>query len=626
MLLGADARADLKEDIDKAVERGVDALRQMQTGNGTWTHNEIGATALAGLTLLECGVKPDDKAVQKAAGAVREAGVKLTHTYSLSLSILFLDRLGDPEDIPLIESMTVRLLAGQTASGGWSYHCPDVSPAEVKRLTDHLRQRNELVGRRELPKEGRVTPKDDKDGKEKTEPRRTAKDLPKEIQDQLALINRQRPGPGGEGHDGSDNSNTQFASLALWVAHRYGLPVEPALDRIGGRFRASQNGDGGWDYHFHLGGERHGHSTATMTAAGLLGLAVAHGAAADMAEQAEKDAKGGKEGKGKPKAPDIAKDVHLKAGLVALGSSIDHPAAKRKAMGGPGGAPQIGGKAYYFLWSLERVAVILGLDTVGGKDWYTWGAEVLLANQQRDGTWSGEYGANIDTCFALLFLKRSNLARDLTGHLRGKLEDPSRTVLKAGGVGGDALTGGTPGGLKPALDPKDPKESKETARPAPRTPEEAAVAKLTDELVQAPPGKEDQVLETLRDGKGAKYTEALAGAIPQLEGNLKRKAREALADRLSRMKDDTLGKYLKDDLPEIRRAAAVACGMKETKAHVSTLIEMLRDPEPVVVRGAHAALKALSGQDFGPATGADDAEIKKAVAAWQSWWEKQKKE
>ena len=69
-----------------------------------------------------------------------------------------------------------------------------------------------------------------------------------------------------------------------------------------------------------------------------------------------------------------------------------------------------------------------------------------------------------------------------------------------------------------------------------------------------------------------------------------------------------------------------AIGMKETKAHVSTLIEMLRDPEPVVVRGAHAALKALSGQDFGPATGADDAEIKKAVAAWQSWWEKQKKE
>src|SRR5262249_51713663 len=152
-------------------------------------------------------------------------------------------------------------------------------------------------------------------------------------------------------------SNTQFASLALWVAHRYGLPVEPALDRIGGRFRASQNGDGGWDYHFHLGGEPHRHSTATMTAAGLLGLAGERGAAADMAEQAEKDAKGGKEGKGKPKAPDIAKDVNLKAGLVALGSSIDHPAAKRKAMGGPGGAPQIGGKAYYFLWSLERVAV-----------------------------------------------------------------------------------------------------------------------------------------------------------------------------------------------------------------------------------------------------------------------------
>ncbi len=112
-----------KAAIDNAVERGVAALRRLQAPDGTWPHKEIGATALAGLTLLECGAGPQDVAVQRAADAVRSAGVSTTYTYSISLCLLFLDRLGDPADVPLIESLVVRLLAGQNAAGGWSYAC-----------------------------------------------------------------------------------------------------------------------------------------------------------------------------------------------------------------------------------------------------------------------------------------------------------------------------------------------------------------------------------------------------------------------------------------------------------------------------------------------------------------------
>ena len=199
--------------IDRAIDSGVKALRSMQEEDGTWPHREIGATALAGLTLLECGAKPADRAVVRAADAVRKASPTLTYNYSICLAILFFDRLGNPNDIPMIESLTVRLLAGQTSSGGWSYRCPMISDSEVRRLQGLPAGRNDLNGSRDMPKPGAV--------------RRSAKDLPREIQQQLSMIQRM----GGTGLEmGSDNSNTQFATLALWVARRHGLPVESALE------------------------------------------------------------------------------------------------------------------------------------------------------------------------------------------------------------------------------------------------------------------------------------------------------------------------------------------------------------------------------------------------------------
>src|SRR5436190_874173 len=92
-------------EIKQAVNRGVQYLKGIQREDGTWAyvsqdrqfrlrdpHDEVGATALAGMTLLECGVPGGDPVVEKAAAAVRQASIGLTHTYSLSLGIMFLDR------------------------------------------------------------------------------------------------------------------------------------------------------------------------------------------------------------------------------------------------------------------------------------------------------------------------------------------------------------------------------------------------------------------------------------------------------------------------------------------------------------------------------------------------------
>src|SRR5262249_47786586 len=107
-------------------------------------------------------------------------------------------------------------------------------------------------------------------------------------------------------------------------------------------------------------------------------------------------------------------------------------------------------KGFYFLWSLERVAMAYGLDTIGGHDWYTWGSQLLIANQGQDGSWQGQYPeGGADTAFSLLFLKHANLAGDLTNLLRGRTRDPGSRELKAGGVGGASLLKDKPSGTKP---------------------------------------------------------------------------------------------------------------------------------------------------------------------------------
>src|SRR5205807_5265577 len=130
-------------------------LKKIQQEDGTWPRqgerggHQIGATALAGWTLLECGEDPNSPAVQKAAQVVRKASVGLTYNYAICLTILFLDKLGDPDDGDLIDSLAVRLLAGQTRKGGWVYACPAPPQEEINRLDALIRKRPE---RRELTK------------------------------------------------------------------------------------------------------------------------------------------------------------------------------------------------------------------------------------------------------------------------------------------------------------------------------------------------------------------------------------------------------------------------------------------------------------------------------------------
>jgi len=428
------------EPINRAIDRGVAYLKTSLSGNPPAPANPRSfaafanvansrATALAGLALLECGVPVDDAiswmiASQVRAGARRGgrdeldariirpgAGSRsaasrqprgavplLQITYDVSIAIWFLDRLGEADDRDLICSLALQLIAAQTANGGWTYPCPQLSEAEEQRLWKMLQEPPPSDPPAGVPPAVRFQP-----------------DKP------LTFV---------AGND--DNSLTQFAILGLWAARKHGVPVERCLSMVEQRFRMSQQSNGCWGY---VGpGVQAGPSLFglkrvlpimrpdSMTCAGLLGLAVGRG----LGDRSRPGAS--------------AQDPAVKKALLYLAHSVGKkapatPAAARFGLESPGrllGARSLGD--LYYLWSLERMAVVYGLPTIAGVDWYAWGSSLLLASQNDDGSWIDTYPGMVDTSFALLFLKRANVVKDLTKRLEmlGQTKDVSADEIRKG--------------------------------------------------------------------------------------------------------------------------------------------------------------------------------------------------
>jgi hypothetical protein len=343
----------LPERINRAIDRGVEYLRKHHNGHDQY-RNYLG---LLGLTLLECGVPGSDPAVRQIAGWLRTRENDLANTYELALAILFFDRLEDPRDKPLIRTFGQRLLNGQLDCGAWTYSCPVNSkprPGSLPMPPARGPQGPQIISWKYS------TP------------------LNKPVR---------RPRPVFQG----DNSNTQFAILGLWVAQRYGVSARGALLATEQCFRAIQLKDGSWSYHANQVVYRD-----SMTCAGLMSLAMRHGMISGQGRDI------------RPDQPASVSDRAVTQALDFLGLSIDKVTLSGGRITGVEARDPL-----YFLWSLERMAMIYDLRTLGEKEWYPWAARMLVDVQQSDGSWHAPYEAPIGTCFALLVLRRSNLARDL---------------------------------------------------------------------------------------------------------------------------------------------------------------------------------------------------------------------
>jgi hypothetical protein len=428
-----------QEKVNRTIERGVQWLKKNEE-QATRRKERLGLTALPALTLLECGVPPDDIHIQKALHHIRQAIPTLNQTYDLSLAILFLDRLGDPADKKRIQTCALRLAAGQMASGGWTYDCPLLSPAQEEDLLTVMRARRprdtmdlfvggkdgsappgflardasglldkgangDPSGDSKLLPEGGVFPLEETANGKPLEKARPSPEAAKRAFNHLSIPLRKIPSLQApkQAHnlprrDNSDNSNTQFAILGMLAASRHDLPLERVGALIVHRFHRSQVADGRWNYHF-SSPARAADLRPAMTGAGLLGLAVQYGLAADQAQPS-----------GKPRHID---DPAVEKGFHYLAQFIGKPIGWRKT--------RVKNREpinLYLLWTVERCGVLYNRRHIEGKDWYSWGVELLLDHQNADGSWAlgNYYGSQpvTDTSFALLFLKRANLAKELT--------------------------------------------------------------------------------------------------------------------------------------------------------------------------------------------------------------------
>jgi hypothetical protein len=424
----------LPPEVNQAIDRGVEFLTKLQREDGSWPYELKGVTPLAAWTLLECGVSPNDPRITKAADNTRSWILTSNRTYEIALAILFFDKLGDPEDEPLIEVLALQLLAGQGPLHGWSYMCPQIADRDMKRLQEHF-AKVKSAGPRKLP--------------EKSSPaQRDSSLVHKDVMNDAEAINRTKI-DNKNATEGADNSNTQFAMLALWVARRHGMPVDRALQRVEIRFRGSQQAkSGGWGY---TSPPNSGPAplmpnppTAAMTCCGLIGLALGNGVTPAKSKI------------------DLNKDPAVKAALYVVSANLGDTGQDRDKLVLPSG-----GKTYYYLWTLERMAVIYGFSTIGDKDWYKWGTELLLANQHKDGSWQGEFPfGGADTCFALLFLKKANVAVDLTAKVGYQVKDPGKVPAKLLDLIGTEV--------KPGVDMKKdgPKKNDPEPQPGPEPREE----------------------------------------------------------------------------------------------------------------------------------------------------------
>jgi VWFA-related protein len=194
-----------------------------------------------------------------------------------------------------------------------------------------------------------------------------------------------------------DHSNTQFALLGVWAAGRHGFDSDEGLESIDGHFRSCQLEDGRWGYRVGMPGSN------AMSCAGLMGLAMA-AARPSLAERQTARSRG----------TALAADPAFTRALHAVAQD-----AQRAGLD----------SEIYYLWSLERVCVALGLRSLEGFDWYARGSRILLDRQQADGGWPPDrWGRLPNTCLALLFLRKANLAFELDRVLR--LPDVAGQVVR----------------------------------------------------------------------------------------------------------------------------------------------------------------------------------------------------
>ncbi|HEY6563192.1 MAG TPA: DUF4159 domain-containing protein, partial [Pirellulaceae bacterium] len=192
-----------------------------------------------------------------------------------------------------------------------------------------------------------------------------------------------------EGSGRPDNSNSQFALLALHEAQQSGVIVSPSVwEAARSYWRKQQHPNGGWSY-------RDEQRSGSMTCAGIASLIITenHLQRSDSMVLNDRVLCCGAG----------AEDAAVELGLqwLARNFSVSRNPLEESS---PGGAYH-----HYYLYGLERVGRMSGRRFIGRHDWYREGAQLLLRQQDRfDGSWTSSFlpQKEVSTAMALLFLAK----------------------------------------------------------------------------------------------------------------------------------------------------------------------------------------------------------------------------
>ena len=185
-----------------------------------------------------------------------------------------------------------------------------------------------------------------------------------------------------------DNSNSQFALLGLYEAHRIGVPVSDKTWRMALEYwHRWQNDDGAWGYN-HMSRQGSG----SMTCAGISSVVIA----SSVLNRGDADFVGNRVKCCVEHKPD---------------PSVEKAVAWLEAHFAVHTNPGNGNWLLYYLYGLERAGRMTNRRFIGQHDWYREGAEMLVSTQARfDGFWKGLGGfedePHVATSFALLFLAK----------------------------------------------------------------------------------------------------------------------------------------------------------------------------------------------------------------------------
>jgi len=390
------------KEIDATIDRGVAWILEQQQSSGRWKSfeddrgaiYELGMQSLCLLTCVKGGVPFDHPKMVKgfrALSSIYETQKNNLGTYEVGLTLMLLDAKNSEQ---------LRRFSGQKDKKKRKLGSAELALAKELALWLQLKQKPEGMWRY----------------------------------------------PSG----GIDLSNTQYAALGLWSAHRLGIRVDKGVvrrmmeavlqkqqtegttrvpfyvdpERVlkrkdGERTSSSSIVAAGWRYNPPEEVKRGGKKitipypySGSMTTAGIAVLAVGR----DILTAADS-------------WNDKVMDGKVRR---AMWSGLGWLQANWDVWDNPG---QNGSWIFYWLYGLERAAQLCGVDYVGLRDWYVEGATRLMEDQRKDGSWPLKprskrpdsenerwQSDQVDTCFAILFLTRST----------PKIETPMPTITSDG--------------------------------------------------------------------------------------------------------------------------------------------------------------------------------------------------